>query len=47
MQLFNLENDPFEVNDLSTDSDWTDCRADLESRLLARQKELDDPLASR
>jgi arylsulfatase A-like enzyme len=45
LQLFNLVDDPLERQDLADDPAWRKRRQDLESLLLARQRELNDPLS--
>lgn len=44
VQLFDLEQDPWETRNLAGDADQADTRRDLWARLLAFQKELGDPL---
>jgi arylsulfatase A-like enzyme len=43
-QLFNLENDPWEIHDLSGDASATPIKSELMDRLKQLQKELGDPL---
>jgi arylsulfatase A-like enzyme len=42
--LFDLKNDPNEMNDLSGNPDYADLKADLFNQLLALQQEMQDPL---
>ena len=42
--LFDVENDPWEINDLSDDPDYQDIKIDLFDQLLELQKEMDDEL---
>jgi len=44
VQLFDLERDPWETQNLADDAGHTDTKRDLWARLLAFQKELGDPL---
>jgi len=46
-QVFDLDRDPWELHDRSEDPAYAGLRADLEEHLLARQRELGDPLAQR
>ena len=44
MQLFDLEQDSWETQNLADDSGHAEVKRDLWARLLAFQKELGDPL---
>jgi len=44
VQLFDIENDPWEMHDLSTDPAMSSLKAELMQTLKTRQKELGDPL---
>lgn len=44
LRLYNLENDPFEMNDLSNDPSFAKKKDDLWQELLALQKKMNDPL---
>jgi arylsulfatase A-like enzyme len=42
--LFDIENDPWEINDLSDDPDYHNIKSELFLRLLCLQKEMNDGL---
>jgi arylsulfatase A-like enzyme len=44
MRLFDLDNDPLEMNDLAQNSDFKEIKANLYKRLIQLQIEMDDPL---
>ncbi len=44
IQLFDLDQDPWETRNLVDDAGHADVKRDLWARLLSFQKELDDPL---
>jgi len=43
-QVFDLEKDPWEMNDLVDDPAYAGVKADLLQKLKQKQKELDDPM---
>jgi arylsulfatase A-like enzyme len=43
-RLYDLENDPFELNDLASNPDYKEIQTLLYGKLLQFQKEMDDPL---
>ena len=45
--LFDLENDPFEMNDLSEHSDFEDLKMDLFNQLVSLQQQMQDPFELR
>lgn len=45
-QLFDLQNDPLELNNLAGDADHADTKRDLQARLRSWQKQVGDPLSS-
>ncbi|WP_188760176.1 sulfatase-like hydrolase/transferase [Edaphobacter acidisoli] len=44
IQLFDIENDPWEIHDLSADSSHAETRREMTERLVKMQQELGDPL---
>ena len=44
MRLFDLNNDPLEINDLAQNPDYKETKENLFKKLLQLQKEMDDPL---
>lgn len=44
MRLYDMKNDPLELNDLAQDPEYQDTKSQLYSQLLQLQKEMNDPL---
>jgi arylsulfatase A-like enzyme len=44
MRLYDLSNDPLELNDLADNKDYNEIKIKLYNQLLQLQKEMDDPL---
>ena len=44
MRLYDMVNDPLELNDLAKNPDYSKTRSDLFKQLLQLQKEMNDPI---